>query len=160
MFKFPLHDNYIFDLFTVVQIWYCKTFEFGLGSSFRKVKWIPAKIGLFFIIGIVNKDIKCKKKKKKIANKHNHNIMRIFDVFGFQEIRKIQNDVKTLWNYNLAPSFSPKNKILSVLAKDSLKIEIELFSNILYVLAVFMCNSALRKKFNFCFFNSFLLVLT
>ena len=67
-------------------------------------------------------------KKKKIANKHDHNIMRIFDVLGFQEMRKVQNDVKTLWNYNLVLSLPPRNKILSVLAKNSLKIEIELFS--------------------------------
>ena len=54
--------------------------------------------------------------------------MRIFDVLGFQEMRKVQNDVKTLWNYNLVLSLPPKNKNFSVLAKDSLKIEIELFS--------------------------------
>ena len=29
--------------------------------------------------------------------------------------------------YNLVPSLSPKNKILLIIAKDSLKIEIELF---------------------------------
>ena len=43
------------------------------------------------------------------------------------EITKVQNNVKALWNYTLVPSLPPKKKILSVLAKDSLKIEIELF---------------------------------
>ena len=36
--KFVLHDNYFFDIFFKVQIWYYKTFEFGLGHSFRKIK--------------------------------------------------------------------------------------------------------------------------
>ena len=31
-------DNYFFDFFTEVQIWYEKTLEFGLGHSFRKLK--------------------------------------------------------------------------------------------------------------------------
>ena len=39
------------------------------------------------------------------------------------EIRRVQNNVKTPWKYNLAPSLPPKNKILSMLAKESLKIE-------------------------------------
>ena len=43
-----------------------------------------------------------------------------------QEISKFQNNVKTLWNYNVVPSFPSKRKILSILAKGSLKIEIEL----------------------------------
>ena len=43
------------------------------------------------------------------------------------EITKVQNNVKALWNHTLVPSLPPKKKILSVLAKDSLKIEIELF---------------------------------
>ena len=43
------------------------------------------------------------------------------------EIRKVQNNVKTSWNYTLVPNLPPKNKILSILAKYSLKIEIELF---------------------------------
>ena len=38
------------------------------------------------------------------------------------EIRKVQNNVKTSWKYNLVPSLPPKYKILSILAKDSLKI--------------------------------------
>ena len=62
MLKFALHDNCFFDLFTKVQIWYCQTFEFGLGRSFRKVEQIPDKIGLFLAIGTVNKGIKCKRK--------------------------------------------------------------------------------------------------
>ena len=49
-------------IFTEVQIWYWKTFEFGLRRSFRKIKQIPAKMGLFLTIGTVNKDIKCKRK--------------------------------------------------------------------------------------------------
>ena len=36
--QFALHDNYFFDLFIEVQIWYCKTFKFGLGHCFRKIK--------------------------------------------------------------------------------------------------------------------------
>ena len=43
------------------------------------------------------------------------------------EIRKVQNNVKTSRNYNPVLSLPPKKKILSILAKNSLKIEIELF---------------------------------
>ena len=43
------------------------------------------------------------------------------------EIRKNQNNVKASWNHNLVPNLLPKKKILSIVAKDSLKIEIELF---------------------------------
>ena len=46
---------------------------------------------------------------------------------GSEEIRKVQNDVKISWNYNLVPSFPLKKKVLSILAKDFLKIEIERF---------------------------------
>ena len=45
-----------------------------------------------------------------------------------REIRKAQNNVKTSWKYNLVPNLLPKKKMLSILAKDSLKIEIKLFS--------------------------------
>ena len=38
-----------------------------------------------------------------------------------------KHNVKTSCNYNLVPSLSPKKKILLILAKDSLKIEIETF---------------------------------
>ena len=38
----------------------------------------------------------------------------------------VQNNIKTSWNYNLVSSPPPKKKILSILTKDSLKIEIEL----------------------------------
>ena len=44
-----------------------------------------------------------------------------------QDLRKIQNNVKTSWNHILVPSLPPKKKLLSILAKDFLKIEIELF---------------------------------
>ena len=40
---------------------------------------------------------------------------------------KVQNNVKTSWNYNLVPSLRPEDKILSILAKDPLEIEIEPF---------------------------------
>ena len=36
------------------------------------------------------------------------------------EIRKDQNNLKTPWNYNPAPSSAPKKKTFSILAKDSL----------------------------------------
>ena len=42
---------------------------------------------------------------------------------GSQKIRKVQNNVKTSWNYNLLPSLSPKKEILSVIAKGSFNIE-------------------------------------
>ena len=43
---------------------------------------------------------------------------------------ELRNDLrlKISWKYNLVPSLLPKKKILSILAKDSLKIEIELFT--------------------------------
>ena len=41
--------------------------------------------------------------------------------------REVQNNVKTSWKYNLVPNLPRKKKILSILTKDSLKIEIELF---------------------------------
>ena len=37
MLKFILFDNYFPDLFTEVQIWYWKSFKFGLRRFFRKV---------------------------------------------------------------------------------------------------------------------------
>ena len=43
------------------------------------------------------------------------------------EIREVWNNVKTSWKYNLVPSLRPKKKILSIPAKDPLKIEIDLF---------------------------------
>ena len=36
--KFVLLDSFFFDLFTEVQIWYCKAFQFGLGRSFTMIK--------------------------------------------------------------------------------------------------------------------------
>ena len=44
---------------------------------------------------------------------------------GSYETRKVQNNVKTSWNYNLMHSLPHKNKVLPILAEDSLKIEIE-----------------------------------
>ena len=38
-----------------------------------------------------------------------------------------KDKVETLWNYNLVASLHPQKKILSIPAKDTLKIEIELF---------------------------------
>ena len=46
----------------LVQIFYWKTFKFGLGHFFWKVKEILAKIWLFLAIWAVNKDIKSKRK--------------------------------------------------------------------------------------------------
>ena len=49
------------------------------------------------------------------------------------EIRKVQKNVKTSWNYNLVPSLPPlRFFFLSMLAKDSLKIEIELSRSALF----------------------------
>ena len=48
-------------------------------------------------------------------------------------MEKVQNNVKTSWNYNLVPSRLPKKKILSKLTKDSLKIEIELFPACVFI---------------------------
>ena len=42
-------------------------------------------------------------------------------------LRKVENNVNTSWKFNLVPSLLPQTKILLMLAKDSLKIEIELF---------------------------------
>ena len=44
-----------------------------------------------------------------------------------KRLRKDQNNLKTSWSYNLVPSLPLKKKILSILAKDHFKIEIELF---------------------------------
>ena len=52
---------------------------------------------------------------------------RCFTSCRTKKIGKVQDNVKTSWNYNLVPSLLPKKKILSTLAKDSLKIEIENF---------------------------------
>ena len=43
------------------------------------------------------------------------------------EIIKAQNNVKTSWKYNLEPRLPPETKILSILAKHFLKIDIEPF---------------------------------
>ena len=43
------------------------------------------------------------------------------------EIRKIHDNVKTSWNYYQVLRIPPKKKFLPILAKGSLKIEIELF---------------------------------
>ena len=39
---------------------------------------------------------------------------------------KVQNNVKTSWNYNLAFGLPPKERILSILAKDFLKYTLSL----------------------------------
>ena len=44
-----------------------------------------------------------------------------------QKIRKVQNNVKTLWKYKPVLSLPLKNKILSIRAKDSLTIDFQLF---------------------------------
>ena len=45
---------------------------------------------------------------------------------------KVEDNVKTSWNYNLVPSLPLKRKILLILTKDSLKTEIELFYRVLF----------------------------
>ena len=80
-----------------------------------------------------------------IKYNHGHNILIIFDVLPIlpfttsgtksdyqqdlttQEIRKVQNNVKISWNYTQMSSPPPKQKSLSIITKDSLKTEIELF---------------------------------
>ena len=47
---------------------------------------------------------------------------------GIYELsHELPNNFKTSWNYTLVPSLPPKNKTLSILAKEYLKTEIELF---------------------------------
>ena len=41
-------------------------------------------------------------------------------------------NVKTSWKYNLVPSILPKKKIVSILAKDSSKLESELSRSVLF----------------------------
>ena len=54
-----------------------------------------------------------------------------------------------MWHYNLVPSLPPKKKILSILAKDSMKIEIELSHSVLFhmesrvFLKYFVCGCSL-----------------
>ena len=48
------------------------------------------------------------------------------------ETREVQNNVKTLCNYNLVTSLPPKKKILLILAKDSLKIELNFSRSVLF----------------------------
>ena len=56
-----------------------------------------------------------------LSYSHGHNIkIKI-------KIRKYQENVKTSSNYSLVLSFLPNMKILLILAKNSWKIEIELF---------------------------------
>ena len=62
-----------------------------------------------------------------ISNKPVYTSCRMTSVLESWEIRKNQNNVKASWNHNLVPNLLPKKKILSIVAKDSLKIEIELF---------------------------------
>ena len=72
--KLDLLDNYFWTFFTEVQIWYWKTFKFGLRHFFRKVKCFAAKRYLFLAFVAVSKDIKC---NRKFYN-HDHDILRIF----------------------------------------------------------------------------------
>ena len=77
--------------------------------------------------------------KFSFHHKWNEVALRVVERLKTWEIRIVQNNgrwgslsahtrkKKTSWKYNLVPSLPPKKKILSVLAKDSLKIEIELF---------------------------------
>ena len=60
------------------------------------------------------------KRKVIISNEHV-----IYELPNDLRLRK--ENLKTLRDYKLVPSLSPKKKILSILAKDSLRIEIELF---------------------------------
>ena len=46
---------------------------------------------------------------------------------GPEEISEYQEDLKTSYNYNLVLGLAPKIEIFSILAKNSCKIEIELF---------------------------------
>ena len=55
-----------------------------------------------------------------------HELPNDFRLRTLEKIRKYQ-DLKTLQNYGLVLSVAPKIKILSILAKNSWKIEIELF---------------------------------
>ena len=47
-------------------------------------------------------------------------------------MREVNIYVKTSSNLNLDPSHPPKKKVLSILTKDTLKIEIELFHSVLF----------------------------
>ena len=62
-----------------------------------------------------------------ISNKLVYTNCRTTEDLGSYETRKVQNNFKISCNYNHVPSPPPKKKILSILVKDSLKIEIEIF---------------------------------
>ena len=112
------------------------------------------KICLLLKIRAVNKVIK---NEKQIVDYHGHKISRIFDVLLFfcfffyhkwnglwlllinmvytsylTSCRTTENHLKTSKNFNLVPSLHPKKKILSILAKYSLKIEIDHFPVVCY----------------------------
>ena len=73
-------------------------------------------------------------------------------VWRSSEIRKVQNNVETLWKYNLVPSLPPKNKILPLLAKLSLKKKkLNFFRSALYdmetrVLLIYFVRVSLWKQ--------------
>ena len=76
MLNFGLLDNYFSNLFSEVIIWYLKTFKFGPGHFFRKIKIIPAETSLFLTMEAVNEDIKG---RKKIEGNDRRNDLIIFD---------------------------------------------------------------------------------
>ena len=56
----------------------------------RKIKQCPAKIWLFLTIGAVNKNIKS---KKKFADNHENNILRLFNnLSNFLSIRVVEKE--------------------------------------------------------------------
>ena len=65
------------------------------------------------------------KRKRVISNKHGTYELS-HELPNDLRLSKDQNNLKISWNYNLVVSLPPKNKTLSILAKDSLKMEIEL----------------------------------
>ena len=54
--EFVFLDNYFSKLFMNVYIWYWKTFSFGLGHFFRKMRCFSAKIWLLLIFSKDNKN--------------------------------------------------------------------------------------------------------
>ena len=53
--EFVFLDNYFSELFMNVYIWYWKTFSFGLGHFFRKMRCFSAKIWLLLLFSKDNK---------------------------------------------------------------------------------------------------------
>ena len=58
---------------------------------------------------------------------------------GSQEIRKNQENLKVCQNYKVVPSLLAKMKILSILAKNFGKVEIELFPQALIYMKIRVC---------------------